>query len=679
MKILPKLSFVLVLAFSLPGALANVTLPGIISDHMVLQKAARVPIWGNADPGESVTVSMNGQSVKADAGADGKWLVAFDLKQSASGPFEMTVQGKNQMVVTDVVVGEVWVASGQSNMEFGLKGAIDADKEVASPANPLLRQFVVKKAIPSQPTDKIYGAWIPASPETIPGFTAVGYFFGKKIQTELKTPVGIINASWGATSSESWTSSEGIAANPDLKAASDRLWAALNDYPQKKKEFVDGLTEWTKKNAREDKPLADASVYAGAEVSTEGWVPVKFPGLVKAAGLPDAGAVWLRKEVKLTKGANVLLSLPIDGFDSVYWNGKLLGKTSYQDFSGVGNVRRYRVPTAEVLDGKNVLAIRLYEPVEPAKITGAMMAESLRLDGEWLAKAEYVFPVLDAKILASAPPLPPVGGNALSCPSSIFNGMIAPILSYTIRGVIWYQGENNCRRAYQYRTTFPLLISDWRKQWKLGDFPFYFCQLANHLGKKPTPTDSTWAELRDAQSVALKLPNTGQAVLIDVGESSDIHPRNKKDVGERLALIALARDYGKTVPYSGPVFDSLKVLGNKAILTFQHTEGGLIAKPLAATYNVHTGLGMTAPLVRNSPNSPLEGFAICGADKQWVWADAKIEGNTVVATSDKVAAPVAVRYAWADNPTCNLYNGANLPASPFRTDDFTPITLDGKF
>lgn len=307
------------------------------------------------------------------------------------------------------------------------------------------------------------------------------------------------------------------------------------------------------------------------------------------------------------------------------------------------------------------------------------MAGSLGLAGEWLAKAEYEFPVLDAKILAAAPQPPAIAPGALSCPSSIFNGMIAPILSYAIRGVIWYQGENNCRRAYQYRTTFPLLISDWRKQWKLGDFPFYFCQLANHLGKKPTPTDSTWAELRDAQSAALKLPNTGQAVTIDVGESSDIHPRNKKDVGERLALIALARDYGKNVPYSGPVFDSLKIEGNKAILTFRYTEGGLIAKPLAATYDVLSRTGQTAPLVRNSPNSPLEGFAICGDDKKWVWADAKIEGNTVVVTSDKVAAPIAVRYAWADNPTCNLYNGANLPASPFRTDDFHPITLEAKY
>ena len=317
--------------------------------------------------------------------------------------------------------------------------------------------------------------------------------------------------------------------------------------------------------------------------------------------------------------------------------------------------------------------------MSPAKLTGGMKAGTNSLDGEWLARAEYEFPALDAKALASAPKPPASVLGEMNCPSSIFNGMIAPILPYAIRGVIWYQGENNCRRAYQYRTAFPLMISGWRKQWNQGDFPFYFCQLANHLGKKPTPDESTWAELRDAQSVALKLPNTGQAVLVDVGESADIHPRNKKDAGERLALIALAKDFGKSLPYSGPVFDSLKIEGHKAILTFRHTDGGLIAKPLAATYDVSSKANMTAPLVRNSPNSQLEGFAICGQDKQWVWADAKIEGDKVVVTSDKVAVPVAVRYAWADNPTCNLYNGANLPASPFRTDDFPAVTLDAKY
>ena len=683
MRILPHLSLALVAAFSVPGALAEVKLPAILSDHMVLEKAARVPIWGKADPGEQVTVSLNGKTAKASAGSDGKWSVALDLKNSASGPFEMTIEGKNRLVLADVLVGEVWVASGQSNMEFALKNTLNAEQEIAGSANPLLRQFSVKKNTSSQPAEDAVGTWVAASPETAGGFTAVGYFFAKKIQAELKVPVGLIHTSWGGTPSEAWTSGGAIASDPDLKASSDRLWTSLNGAPEKKKAFVDGLSAWIKENAREDKPCADSGAYAGEEVSTAGWIPVTLPGFVKAAGLPEAGAIWLRKEVTLTKnGANVPLFLPIDGYDSVYWNGKLLTQTSYQGFPGSGHVRAwgpYLIPGAQVQEGKNVLAIRLYEPVGPAKITGTPKAGPLVLAGEWLAKAEYEFPAIDAQKIAAAPQPPPIPPGAQYVASSLFNGMISPILPYAIRGAIWYQGESNAGRAYRYRTSFPLMISDWRKQWNQGDFPFYFCQLANFMPKKPEPGESAWPELREAQSMTLKLPNTGQAVLIDVGESADIHPRNKKDVGERLALIALAKDYGKSIPYSGPVYDSMKVEGNKAILTFQNTEGGLIAKPLAATYDIISQAHETAPLVRNSPSSPLEGFFICGEDKKWVWADAKIDGTTVIVTSDKVAVPVAVRYAWADNPTCNLYNGANLPASPFRTDDFPPVTLNAKY
>jgi sialate O-acetylesterase len=265
-------------------------------------------------------------------------------------------------------------------------------------------------------------------------------------------------------------------------------------------------------------------------------------------------------------------------------------------------------------------------------------------------------------------------GNSL-----LFNAMIHPLLPYAIKGVIWYQGEGNAVRSWQYRTAFPLLITDWRAQWKQGDLPFYFCQLASFEARQPQPGDNAWAELRDAQSAALKLPKTGQAVLIDIGEANDIHPRNKKDVGERLAKIALANDYGKDIPFSGPVYQSFKVDGGGIRLNFIHTDGGLVARPLPPTYDVQTLTGTTAPLGRNSPNSELEGFAICGDDRKWVWADAKIEGDTILVVSAEVPAPVAVRYAWAGNPTCNLYNGAGLPASPFRTDDFPATTRDEKW
>ena len=257
--------------------------------------------------------------------------------------------------------------------------------------------------------------------------------------------------------------------------------------------------------------------------------------------------------------------------------------------------------------------------------------------------------------------------------------MINPLVPYAISGAIWYQGESNAGRAWQHRTAFPLLITDWRSHWKQGDFPFYFCQLANYLPKKDLPGDSAWAELRDAQSQTLSLPETGQAVLIDIGEEKDIHPRNKKDVGERLALIALANDYGKEIPFSGPVFKSARIAGGKILLTFTSTAGRLVAKTLPATSDLRTVAHETAPLVRNSPGSELEGFALCGEDRKWVWADAKIDGDSVVVWSDQVPAPIAVRYAWSDNPTANLYNAAGLPASPFRTDDFPATTRDAKY
>ena len=680
----------IVAAVSTSGAWADIKLPAIISDHMVLEKAAKVPVWGSADPGEEVTVLLNGIAATAKADAAGKWTLALNLKDSAPGPFEMTVAGKNKLTVSDVVIGEVWVASGQSNMEFIVREAMGAQEEMARPANPLLRQFAVKMNATSERMDDVQGKWIAASPGTVGNFSAVGYFFAKMLQKELSVPVGLIFTSVGGTPCESWTSAEALNTVPDLKATSEQLWAAVKDAPDKKKAFIDGMGAWTKENGREDKPCADAAAYTGPDVSPDGWVAVKLPGEVVAPGLPQAGAVWLRKEINVPSAPTEKfpLSLPIDGFDSVYWNGKLLKQTTIQDFDGLGSVRRrgpFDLLPEDVKVGKNILAIRLYEPISPAIFpanTGGPRAGSggsIKLEGEWLAKTEYEFPAIPAEKTAAAPQPPTNPPSPIHVASFLFNGMVRPIIPYAIQGVIWYQGEANTSRAYQYRTAFPLLISDWRKQWNQGDFPFYFCQLPIYKPKASIPGESGWAELREAQSLALKLPNTGQAITIDVGESGNLHPRNKKDVGERLALIALAKDYGKAIPFSGPAYDSMKIESGKVILSFLHTEGGLAAKPLPETDLVNSLKNETAPLVRNSPNSQLEGFAICGEDRKWVWADAKIDGNNVIVWSDKVPSPVAVRYAWADNPTFNLTNGSGLPASPFRTDDFPPVTLKGKY
>jgi sialate O-acetylesterase len=300
----------------------------------------------------------------------------------------------------------------------------------------------------------------------------------------------------------------------------------------------------------------------------------------------------------------------------------------------------------------------------------------MSLSGTWLAKAEYAFSTLNAQQVSQAPKLLTTGPRPQDLSSYLFNGMINPIIPYAINGVIWYQGESNAERAYQYRTSFPLMIEDWRNRWNRGNFPFYFVQLANYKDKVTEPVESSWAELREAQNLTLAQPKTGQAVIIDLGESGDVHPRNKTLVGERLARIALANEYGQAIPYSGPVYDSMTIKNDKVILHFSQTEGGLVAQSIPDTYIVQSESGKTDPLIRNSPESELEGFSICGSDRKWVWAQACIEGNSVVVWSDEVEKPIAVRYAWANNPTCNLYNGAGLPASPFRTDDFPPITKD---
>jgi len=670
------LRLTLTVAVSTCCAWADVKLPSIISDHMVLEKSAKVPIWGRAGAGEEVTVTMNGISAKAVADAGGKWMTTLNLQNCAPGPFEMTVEGNNQLTLVDVVVGEVWLASGQSNMAFVMSGEVDSATEVPSSANTLLREFKVQRNPHAEPQDVVQGKWVAASPETTGNFSAVGYFFGKKLQRDLNVPIGIVNASVGGTPSEAWTSAESLLTVPALKDACEPIWAAAKDYPGKKKAFVDGLRTWIKSNGCEDKPSADVGAYVGENISSDGWVPVRLPGDVIAPGLPKSGVVWLRKEVTCS-GATTLI-LPIDGFDRVYWNGKILQETSWLDFPGTGFVRRYNVPPAEVKQGKNVLAIRLYEPVGPAKVTAEPKAGTASLAGEWLAKAEREFPLVDKATVAlpSPPANPPDLGSVAAF---LYNGMINPIIPYAIRGAIWYQGEANVHRAVQYKTSFPLLITDWRKQWDQGDFPFYFCQLTSYAAKSPVPRDSLWAEVREAQSSALSVPKTGQAVIIDLGEASDIHPRNKRDVGERLALLALAKDYGKAIPFSGPAYDSMKVENGKAILQFQQTDGGLVAKALPSTHVLKSAANETAPLVRNRPSSELEGFAICGEDKKWVWADARIDGNAVVVWSDEVPVPIAVRYAWSDNPTCNLFNGAGLPASPFRTDNFPLVTANGKY
>ncbi|HUU09711.1 MAG TPA: sialate O-acetylesterase [Phycisphaerae bacterium] len=494
------------------SATADVRLPKVIGDHMVLQQGGDLPIWGWADAGEDVTVSLGGQKVAAKAGADGRWQVRLKPLK-AGGPLKMTVAGKNTLKVADILVGEVWVCSGQSNMQMSVRSSANAAADY-----PKIRLFTVPNVTATEPQDDCKGQWVACSPQTVEHFSAAGYFFGRMLHKDLDVPLGLINTSWGGTPSEAWTSQETVDAVADFKPIVDRFDQAAVNYAKAKE-------DWEK--TRDEKM-----------------------------------AKW-KEAVEKAKA-----------------------------------------------DGKR-------EPGQPR------------------------------------PPDDP--SKSPHRPTSLYNGMLAPLIPYRIAGAIWYQGETNAGRAYQYRVIFPAMIKDWWTHWGQGEFPFLFVQLANFMARKDQPADSAWAELREAQSMTLALPKTGQAVIIDIGDARDIHPKNKQDVGKRLALAAEKIAYGKDIVYSGPVYDSMAVEGDKVRLKFKHVGGGLVAQ-----------------------GGTLKGFAVAGEDKKFAWADATIDGPCVVVANKDVAKPVAVRYAWADNPECNLYNKESLPASPFRTDEWPGVTINGK-
>ena len=505
----------LAVLLSVGGAFAEIKLPAIIGDNMVLQQGQKVAVWGWAEADEEVMVSVSWHSMQWGVKADkeGRWQFKMNSPK-VGGPYEMTLTGKNTIRIKNILVGEVWVGSGQSNMQMSVQGSANSKEEIAAAKYPKIRLFSVQREVADRPKLDCVGSWVECSPETVPGFSAVAYYFGRELRKELDVPVGLIHTSWGGTPAEAWTKRDMLETDEDFAPILKRFDDAMAKYPQAKAEYDKKVEQWkeaAKKAKEEGKPAP----------------------------------------------------------------------------------RRPRAP---------------FGP-----------------------------------------------GNPHS-PAGLYNAMIAPLIPYGIQGAIWYQGESNAGRAYQYRELFPAMIRSWRSNWGQGDFPFLFVQLANFMAVKEEPVDSAWAELREAQLRTLALANTGMAVIIDIGEAKDIHPKNKQDVGKRLAAWALGTTYKKKPVYSGPLYKAMKVDGNKVVLTFNHAGGGLVAR----------GEG------------PLKGFSVAGAEKQFVWADAKIEGDTVVVISDKVAAPVAVRYAWADNPVCNFYNAEGLPASPFRTDDWPGVTVDAR-
>lgn len=507
------LSFALCLLPALSRA--ELKLPAIIGDHMVLQQKQANPIWGWDAPGTEVTVSFAGQEKKATAGDDGKWTVKLDPLEANADPATLKIEGSSSRVVKDVLVGEVWMCSGQSNMGWTVSGDWKWQVESLASNHPNLRLITVPRVGTQELQDDFNGSWTAATPESCRSFSAVGFFYGRYLHEILGIPVGLINNAWGGSAAEAWVRRESLEEDP---------------------RFARLIESWV---ARE-KQLQSAEEKARYEKALEAWKAKAEEA--KAAGKPAP--------------------------------------------------RR---------------------PASPDQL---------------------------------------LSGNAR--PGNIFAGVVHPTLGYGMKGVIWYQGESNASRAHEYASLFPFMIEQWREEWGQGDFPFYWVQLADFRAEVDEPGDSQWAELRESQTKALSLPNTGQAVIIDLGEANDIHPKNKYDVAARLVRWALEKDYGiPNIVAQSPTFREMSIEGNKATLAFDHVSGGL----------------------RTVDVNEVHGFAICGEDRKWVWADARITGrDTIEVWSDEVAAPVAVRYAWAENPVCNVHSKDGLPLTPFRTDDFPMIT-----
>ncbi|MCM3871671.1 MAG: hypothetical protein ND895_13395 [Pyrinomonadaceae bacterium] len=659
-------AFLLLLFLAAP-ALAEVQVPSLIGDNMVLQQGQKVRIWGSAAASEKVTVSLLNEKRNVTADSGGHWQVMMGPFK-AGGPFVLTITGSNTLTFKNVLIGEVWICSGQSNMEWPLINAKDGADAVAQANYPEIRLFTVAKNTSSTPLDDVSGKWVVTTPEQVRQFSAVGYFFGRELFQQLKIPVGLIHTSWGGTQAEAWTSSEALAATPQLEPILDRYQLRLKDLPERQQGFERALADWGLKNLYQDTGnKGEALGYADLGANISDWKKMNLPQFFETAGLKLDGAVWFRREIEVPQswaGQDVELNLTsIDDYDVTYFNGTRVGSIGSETVNSYMVPRRYRVPGNLVRSGRNVIAVRVFDSAGEGgfggdgKMTlgpsGSKEAELIPLSGPWDYKIELELEPKNPD-WGSRPEAP--GPNNQNSPAVLYNAMIAPLTPFGIRGAIWYQGEANAGRAYQYRTLFPMMIRDWRRAWGEGNFPFYFVQLANWQPLRPDPGESEWAELREAQTLTLLEPQTGMAVIIDIGDTNDIHPRNKLDVGHRLAAWALANTYREKVQPSGPLYASSAVEGDKIRVKFKHVAGGL----------------------KTPDGGPLKGFAIAGADQKFVWANARIDGKNVVVWSKDITNPVAVRYAWADNPICNLYNAVDLPASPFRTDTWPGMTVNRK-
>ncbi len=572
---------------------ADVTIPYILSDNMVLQRDIPVNIWGWAKPGEKVTVSISTQKVVAKAGKNGEWKV--QLKPlPAGGPFDMTIKGKNTIVLKNILYGDVWVCGGQSNMEWPLSGSRNWETDKNNTDNPNIRLFYVPKNMSLKPLENTKEAkWELCNQASAASFSAIGYYFGKNLNGELKIPIGLINSNWGGTDIETWISLETMYADKDYTAALDKIKSQNLEQLQKETEL--NIKKW--QNAIDNEDPGIVNKWYLPETNVSDWKTMRLPQLWEGAGLPALdGVVWFRLEIKVAAadaGKEAVLSLgPIDDSDETYLNGVKIGKTENR----YDAPRVYKIPAGSLKAGVNVICIKVIDTGGGGGLWGmdnqlylAVGDSKISLAGDWLYKVGLNLPA------------PKQASSPNSFPSLLYNAMINPIVKFPIKGVIWYQGENNAGNYIKYRSLFPAMIKDWRSKWNEGDFTFLFVQLANYMEPPMVPQQSSWAGLREAQTMTLSLPKTGMAVIIDIGDAKNIHPRNKDDVGYRLALSALKVAYNKDVIYSGPLFKAMQINGNRVTLDFDHIGSGLMAR---------------------DKYGYLKSFAIAGPDKKFVWAKA---------------------------------------------------------
>jgi sialate O-acetylesterase len=644
MKNYRRIAGLLIFVLLASQGFGQLRLPSLISDGMVLQRDCDIKIWGWDLGGQKITIDFMDKLYETVTNDSGRWSVNVP-NMPAGGPYALKVNGSSQITVHDVMVGEVWLCSGQSNMETTM-GRVSPlyPQDIANAQNENIRYFAAPQSYNfNKPLEEYTGGrWQKPDPKTVLNFSAIAFFYARELNKLYNVPIGMINTAIGGTPIEAWISEEAIKAFPEHYKEAQRF---------KDKALIESIEKangeryqtWSKELAQKDEGHKNPGMkWTSPDLDASGWTEMNIPGYWSDSPIGKVnGAVWFRKEIVLPasmagKPAKLLMGTIVDS-DSIFVNGHFVGTTGY-----MYPPRRYDVPAGMLREGKNTLVVKVisnggrggFVPDKPYELIAG--SEKIDLKGIW-----------KCRVGASMKPMPGGGITVKYKPVGLYNAMIAPLLNYRIKGVLWYQGESNANRAMEYRQLFPVLVKDWRTNFGQGEFPFLYVQLPNFMESRPEPSESDWALMRESQLLAGSVPNTAMVVTIDVGEWNDIHPLNKLDVAKRLVLAARKTAYGEDIVYSGPVYQSMKIKKNKIILTFNHTGSGLVVRG----------------------NQPLKEFAIAGADKKFHWAEAKIKKNTVIVTAANVSAPVAVRYAWADNPAgANLMNKEELPASPFRTD-----------